>query len=431
MEDTKPTTHTVKVLAARKAEAVGILKKLAAKANRYGSEKITFTVSPERLEEREFKDWDGEFRKARVAVHDIEVSGAAPTVGRYEFLAALEHTAAGNICRVVPGHDGVLEARFRAAECACEHCKTKRQRKDTYVVRNLDTGAQVQVGGNCLKDYLGQSPAAAIARCAFLQEFDNLRLDHSGAGFDWYQTLEWLLTATATSIRIDGWLSRGAADAMNAKTEGSSRPHQYSTSQKIAVLWSHSKDRDTVESRKRLLAKVTDADRELATKVIAWVRGGGLRGDSEYIHNLKIACAEDAVTEPRHVGLICSAIAAYNRQMEIETKRRAELESRRNSQHVGEVGERLAKIAAHLVGSRYLGRDDWGQDKRLLKFRTAEGNMLTWITTAEIEIEINRPVCISGRVKAHKEWQGLKETLLSRAKVVEVEEPVEKITEPC
>ena len=89
MTDQAATPRTITVLADFRVLALDALKKLARKANRYGTEPITFTVSPTYNAKRTFKDWDGQTRALEVAVCDIEVSGAAPKVGNYQFIARL------------------------------------------------------------------------------------------------------------------------------------------------------------------------------------------------------------------------------------------------------------------------------------------------------------------------------------------------------
>jgi hypothetical protein len=400
----------ITILAHRRAEAVGVLTKLIKKANRYGNEPITFTVGDVYEVKREYTDWDGETRSRRVELCDIEVTGSAPKAGPYDFLARLEHTDAGNLLQVVPGKDVTLHPRFRECSPVCEHCNTRRARKDTFVVLNRETGDQKQIGKNCLQDYLGIDPRAAIAKCAF--EFasgDDLEEFGSFGDFHWSQTLEYLLTVTCTSIRIDGWLSKGAAGE-----------HQESTATRVALLWHFRPNKEQREEIERMRSKLRPEDRELALKVIAWARALDTKG-SDYLHNLKVACAKDELHNPRHVGLICSAVAAYNRDQELETRRRAELQSRKASKHVGSKGERLRNLKASVLLVRDLGESQWGHNI-LYKFLTIDGDVLTWITGKELEIAQGRAVEITATVKDHKEYQGILETALTRAVVDEIED---------
>ncbi len=414
---TDTAARKIAVYAHRAGEAVAILTKLAKKANRWGKDPVTFILGEEYTVTKEYKDWDGETRRVRLSYRDIVISGDRVKIGNHEFLARIEHTDAGNLIQVVPDTDVTIDPRFRASDPYCAHCKTRRLRKDTFIVLNRATGEQAQIGRNCLQDYLGIDPAQAISKCAFaFLSGDGFEREFGSGGWDWSETLEWVLTATATSIRIDGWLSKGEA----AKLREGGQDH-IATAAKVSALWSHSKNKDVVEGRKRLIAKITADDKALAQTVIAWVRSDALAANNDYIHNLKVVCAKDVLLEARHVGLACSAVAAYNRAQEIETRRRAELQTRKDSKHVGAKGERLRDVKATLLSAKGLGENGYGQWQVLYKFLTIEGDVLTWITSSELEIAQGRAVLITGTVKDHRDWQGLLETRISRAIVSEVE----------
>jgi len=68
------------------------------------------------------------------------ISPKAPKAEGWEFVAALTHVDdIGTVLRVVPGAEvaeGELK-QFRNAEPKCEHCNTKRQRNDTYILRKI------------------------------------------------------------------------------------------------------------------------------------------------------------------------------------------------------------------------------------------------------------------------------------------------------
>ncbi len=52
--------------------------------------------------------------------------------GGWEFVATLEHTEEGNITHNISGKD--LPNEYRDCEPWCDHCKVRRNRKDTYVL---------------------------------------------------------------------------------------------------------------------------------------------------------------------------------------------------------------------------------------------------------------------------------------------------------
>lgn len=102
------------------------------------------------------------------------------------------------------------------------------------------------------------------------------------------------------------------------------------------------------------------------------------------------------------------------------------------SQWVGEVKERIERVVTYLGRSSYERRSfsGYGTDTvNIHRFADDEGNLLVWKTTAYLErideegflafIEHGTRVTLRGTVKAHDEYRGTKQTVLSRCKVAE------------
>lgn len=126
------------------------------------------------------------------------------------------------------------------------------------------------------------------------------------------------------------------------------------------------------------------------------------------------------------------------RQMEAERRERAEREAERArlraiSQHVGTIGDRVT------IDLTYTGSAEWeqpsfrgyGTETRYLhKFEDASGNVFVWKTGSVIgwvcedrcwfHPEKGAVVKVSGRIKDHTEYDGQKQTSLTRCKVTPV-----------
>ena len=156
-------------------------EQIAKKAKRYGVT-IHYAEVGEEVREEEAKTGcftgsyylprEGE-QTARKEYHKyiiVEVEGVARANG-WEFAGVIEHTEGGNICRTFEGVE--LPEHFSTCPPYCEHCKTTRRRKDTYLVKNTTTGEIKQVGKNCLKEYT-----------------DGLSLEAVGFTLQWLKTCE-------------------------------------------------------------------------------------------------------------------------------------------------------------------------------------------------------------------------------------------------
>jgi hypothetical protein len=100
------------------------------------------------------------------------------------------------------------------------------------------------------------------------------------------------------------------------------------------------------------------------------------------------------------------------------TEQARELEERRaqeraQSQHLGSVGERLT-VTAKIVCERV--RDgQWGASTWFL-LKTPEGQVVTWQASGAFVVEEGDTVTLKGTVKRHDEYQGTKQTVLTRCR---------------
>jgi predicted ATP-dependent serine protease len=111
-----------------------------------------------------------------------------------------------------------------------------------------------------------------------------------------------------------------------------------------------------------------------------------------------------------------SIIAAYGRQMEQELKRRYEREHSLD-EHFGTPGKRQI-FTLTVTGTREI-EGSYGLTT-LVKFRDAEGRQAAWFCSgsAPAEMELDATVEVKATVKAHGDYQGIKQTQLTRVALV-------------
>lgn len=88
-----------------------------------------------------------------------------------------------------------------------------------------------------------------------------------------------------------------------------------------------------------------------------------------------------------------------------------------NSDYVGEVGDRLRNLS--VVVRNIAGFDSPFGYKWIYTFEDEEGNRYSWFTTTQKGVSINMTVSLSGTIKAHSEYKGVKTTQLTRCRLVE------------
>jgi hypothetical protein len=89
--------------------------------------------------------------------------------------------------------------------------------------------------------------------------------------------------------------------------------------------------------------------------------------------------------------------------------------SLKNSVHLGNIKDRLRDIPALVYGYRAFN-NDFGSS-HLFRLRTPEGNVILWWASKAQELAIGDHVVLTGTVKKHDEYEGVKQTTLSRCKI--------------
>lgn len=246
----------------------------------------------------------------------VTISAAEPKLNGWKFIATIEHTEAGNILRSATERD--LPVEYRTKKNICDHCKTARRRKDTYIVQHDGFGELRQVGRSCIKDFLGHGNPDEIARY-----FDNILAlwsDLAAAPEDGFyesaplvEDTDTFLAVVAESVRINGWVAKSSWDGFPT----------------ASLAWDYLQSIEPPHKRVETYGfdSVSDESRELAEAARNWILSAPVEGD--YLYNLKVACTLDTVTH-RRTGIVASLISAYQRHLgnveykKVEKKRKDE-----------------------------------------------------------------------------------------------------------
>lgn len=387
----------VPVAAYRMDEAIDALTKLARKAERYGTPAVKWTLGEPYFVQHETSYG----HKYKVGMIDfVFESLEAPRVGKYQFIAKIERTAGGNIIACIPGEE--LPESYREGSGECQHCQQKRDRRNLFVVRSED-GELTQVGQSCLRDFMGtDTPASVAARFRFISELESLGEEYGPRMVRVDSALE-MLAVTAAAIRLWGWVPKSAPESAGLPT-----------ALRIAPWFSPvaSLSKYEVEDRKALNEAMTEADWALAQTVLDWVEAS--EDKSEYMWNLK-TILRPGMVEAKRRGYAASAVAAYQRHLGKLEVRRRESEAAAGSEWIGVVGERLKGLRVRCVSAR--GIDTVYGGSVVYKFHDVNGNVLTWFSSGGADLDPGSDYELDATIKAHSEYQGVKETQLTRGKV--------------
>lgn len=188
------------------------LKRISNKCKAYGCD---FHYEQTGEEFRELKDEKGNKYTARFVL--VEAEGTA-IINDWEFIAELEHTENGNIITGVAGVE--VPERYYTSKPMCEHCNSKRYRKNTYIVRNKTTGEFKQVGKSCLKDFTHGMSAEAVTQ--YMSLFDTLiegETPEPGCSYQRYVNTKEYLSYVAETIRHFGY-TRSSDEGISTAIRG-------------------------------------------------------------------------------------------------------------------------------------------------------------------------------------------------------------------
>jgi hypothetical protein len=348
----------------------------------------------------------------------VRVTGAAPKLAGWSFVATLQHEEGGTVLRTVP--TATLAAgelnRFRDVAPECHHCNSNRRRNDTFVVRS-DAGELKQVGRNCLAAFLGGlSPNAAASMAEILAaagEACGAAEGGEGGGGEYVGTLADFLVYTAASIRLNGWVSRA-------------KSIEWDKTATATNVWctmfpgNHPMARAAAEEFRR---SITDADRKLAANALAYADENltAESAASDYEHNLRVVVV-GGIVKHRVAGIAASLIGWYERAMGVKRERTRTAASI----HVGTVGKR--EVFTVTLAGVHSFETHFGVT-HLYRFEDTAGNVLVWKASSAQDMERGSTYKIKGTVKEHGEYKGTKQTVLTRCAVVGKVESVQATAE--
>lgn len=385
------------------------VEKLNKTAAKIGVEPIVLEVLGRETVERRMPTPDGlGWYPVRIEMVECRLTGASPVLpGGWRYVGAIEHLEAGNLLHG-SDDDGTMSA-YREAKSECVHCGFRRNRNKTLIVRS-EEGELAQVGSSCLKDFLGyhgdpERVVRWVDAVLALGEDDEDRPYGSGRSERGIET-DSFLTVVAAVVRTHGWTAK-------------SSPRGVPTAELVGYVIGTSRvpnGRDFDGLREMVEAvKIEDRDSEEGRAVADWART--IPSDAgDYLGNVRVALGGSYILS-RHFGIAASAVSARRREEERETKKAVERGERAASEWVGEVGTRIELEVEVRFLTSY--ETDFGTTY-VVKMVDLAGNSITAKTSGRFGYEAAKDdrYWIKGTVKEHSEWNGSKETILSRVAIV-------------
>lgn len=298
---------------------------------------------------------------------------------------------------------------FTANACTCDYCKTNRKRNKTYLVVNRETGEWKQLGKECLKLFVAGIDVDAIATFeSFIKEAEDAA--NPGDEFFYNRRFKFVKVADAIALAYAVYCERGYLATRDSVGNSNDLCNKNIVQRKLAQQYGYNNDflniTDSIRGKIDVMTFKTDINVEDVISDVEQLP------DDTYDNNLKVIVANEYVPLDK-LGLLASIPKAIKRYKE-EKKRQEEREKlAAESNYLGSVGE---KISVNFVFGREVAccETQFGL-LHIYEFKDANGNTVVWKSGSGKNIPESG--IVSGTVKAHEEYNGVKQTIILRAKI--------------
>ena len=394
------------------------INRIKNKCSKYGNP-FTYEIKGECYEEINNPNYDPFLEnEEKIVIKKIivDIDGNA-IINDWEFVANVEHTEKGNVFKKSPGIEYEIPQRYYDSYPVCEHCKTDRPRKMTYIVRNKNTNEFKQVGNSCLCDFIKGRSAEAVAQYISLYDFliSGEYIEPSGCNFDRYYNTREILQYASETVRLCGYVKRRDDDGcLNPDNTANKMWLFYKLDHNMFSNFEYEIEKSTRNEKEKI---GFNFESEEATKMVddalRWI--ATTEDNSDYIHNLKVLTQVDYNSMDKF-GLLASIFPAYKKFIEYKEREKQYVEKQKKekkpSTYVGEIGQRIViENVSTVIISGY--ETEFGY-VYIHKFTDENGNVYIWKSSSGSHADATK---VKGTVKEHSEFRGVKQTVLTRCKV--------------
>lgn len=324
--------------------------------------------------------------------YQVMLVGTAPKIGSWEVITRIDHdvdrSGKSNIVHKFP--QVTLDPKWFNAPSDCHHCNRSRWRRDTYILRNND-GSEIQVGRTCLQDFTGINPDKILAALEILRKLTSWINEYDNtyqATNRWLSTKRFIAWVVATADKF-GWVSAATARSRNDGTVPTAQTalNEIFYADKMPPAWSP-----------------TDEHVQKADVIMAWALT--LDPANDFIHNL-VTNIKNEYMDIGMANTVGAVVGMYQR--DVGTKKA----DTANSNYVGKINERIQTEVTVLANTVYQG--SYGTSSAIRMIDTA-GNCLVTFSTGNFNPQVGAVIRITGTVRKHQEFKGVKQTVLNRVK---------------
>lgn len=382
-------TNTYTIPAIAKEELQKKLEKLAKKANAYGNH-LNWSFSDEFVATRNVYNVDPvtktQIRTDEHKVFAVEVTIDSDIIKKdgYEVVAQIEAVGYNqNLVKMLDGSDA--ELAWYTMPLFCEHCGTHRVKRFAFIVKDV-FGQYKQVGRTCLRDYCGIDPKI-IAMSQQLtdeivEEYGIDEYDFAGSGEYLFDVLR-TIAESYDIIKEHGYVKSD---------------EEHSTKSRLMYETRHADpSEEAVKFAERMQDELSKADFSELT---------------DFLRNVK-TLIQSKYCRISAFGYLAYAPVAFKNMMKKREQEQLRDEAKGQSNFIGNIGDRItAEVKDVRLVTSWETVYGW---THLYKFTTPDNNTLVWFASKCIDENLKK---ITGTIKDHSEYDGEKQTILTRCKAI-------------
>ena len=334
-----------------------------------------------------------------VSVVDFTLEVANANLDKWELLGTKERLGDNAI------YKGNIPDDYKNNDFACEHCNTHRRRNKVAVIRNTEDGSIMQVGYTCLQDFIGRELGAFGALIKGIDEIVANQDYYGGFSYSsgkgrYYNVNQYLAIAYNCIVNY-GYI----------KPNNDYYDNEITTPERISNAYSDKTD-EYVDSDK--------VDTELIDKIKQAFYDFAKSHPSDFNHNVCVVLQQTCV-DCKYTKLLYFVPTFYlnkikweARKQEAEAKKQAFMATLSN-EYAGDVGD---KITTEATVERVTGFDGQYGYMYVYNFKDVQGRVLVWFTSKALDVNEGDTITIKGTIKKLSEYKGIKQTVLTRCKVM-------------
>ena len=330
-------------------------------------------------------------RKETVSVVDFTLEVANANLGKWELLGTKERLGDDAIYR------GNIPDEYKNADFSCNHCSTNRRRNKVAIIRHKETAELKQVGYTCLQDFIGTELGTFGA---LIKAIDAIYLqvnyfeDCEYTSHNYYYNVNQFLQIAYNCIVKYGYVKN------NSVTEMTTTEH---------ILEAYrSENNDYVDS--------DEVDTDLVNKIKNAYSMWAKNHVSDLTHNV-CAILDQTCVKRIYANYMYFVPTFYINKVKWEARKQKKqaFMATLNNEYAGSVGD---KITTEATIECVTGFDGYYGYMYVYNFKDVHGHMLVWFTSKDLGVDMGDKICISGTIKKLNEYKGIKQTVLTRCKVM-------------